>query len=397
MKVHKWSKQLAILVLGLALVLSACSQETPNETSEQETEQVVVSKTNTNGYYRVALTTVDGKTQFKPSPSRGLLTRYLTSRQDIEAVEKGLTRLSMKPFSPDNHYFQDGTNLDYDTLVSWLTPQLTAAELAKAKENNPEYVDLGLNPSADVKVKTAEGVEIVPEYLGHILEQSYVTVSNDGKAKLAGISIGLSMTGCQYYTSQEGYDRYHCYDNQTLTQEATKAADAIAKYLRQDKGLANVPILFGVYKQAAANSSVPGQYIAASVLDAGVTTVSNWEPVTQQTLLLPSAAASTQIADVANAFTSFQTQIASYFPGNVGVVGYATVWENQLEQLYIEVNLSSRSYMEIIGLTQFMEAMVNERYSFNTNLEIVVKDGQTTKAVIEKTYDEVAKVNIING
>ena len=53
--------------------------------------------------------------------------------------------------------------------------------------------------------------------------------------------------------------------------------------------------------------------------------------------------------------------------------------------------------MEIVGLTQFMEAMVNERYSFNTNLEIVVKDGQATKAVIEKAYDEVAIVNIING
>lgn len=396
MKLNKLSKLMAVLIIGSAFVLSACSQDTTNETSQENTEQVVVSKTNTNGYYRVALTTVDGKTQFTPSPSRGLLTRYLTSRQDIEAVEKGLTRLSMKPFNPDNHYFQDGVNLEYDMLVSWLAPQLTAAELAKAKENNPDYVDLGLNPSTDVKVKTAEGVEIVPEYLGHILEQTYVTVNN-GTATLAGISIGLSMTGCQYYTSPEGYDRYQCYDNQTLTQEATKAADAIAKYLRQDKGLANIPILFGVYKQAAANSSVPGQYIAATVLDAGVTTVNNWETVNQQILLLPSEAATTQIPEIANTFTGFQTQVASYFPGNVGVVGYATVWEKQLEQLYIEVNVSSRSYMEIVGLTQFMEAMVNERYSFNTNLEIVVKDGQTTKAVIEKTYEELAKVNIING
>ncbi len=384
-------------VFSSAIFLTACSQGTTGETTEEPTEQVVVSKTNTNGYYRVALTSVDGKTQFTPSPSRGLLTRYLTSRQDIEAVEKGLTRLSMKPFNPDTHYFQDGTNLEYDTLVSWLTPQLTAAELAKAKENNPDYIDLGLNPSKDVKIKTEEGVEIVPEYLGHILEQTYVTVSNDGNATLAGISIGLSMTGCQYYTSPEGYDRYHCYDNQTLTQEATKAADVIAKYLRQDKGLANIPILFGVYKQAAANSSVPGQYIAGTVLNAGVTTVSNWEAVDQQTLLLPSAAATTNIPEIANTFTGFQTQVASYFPGNVGVVGYATVWEKQLEQLYIEVNVSSRSYMEIVGLTQFMEAMVNERYSFNTNLEIVVKDGQATKAVIEKAYDEVAIVNIING
>ncbi|MGL4972805.1 MAG: CamS family sex pheromone protein [Culicoidibacterales bacterium] len=397
MKAKRWNFLFALAVCSMLVTLVGCSQTDDTVEEETQTETVVVSKTNTNGYYRVALTSVDGKTQFTPSPSRGLLMRYLSSRQDVEAVEKGLTHLSMDQFKPETYYFQDGTNLEYDTLVSWLGQQLTPAELAKAVENNPNFIDNGLNPSSDVKVTTSEGVEIVPEYLAHILEQTYVTVDNNGTSTLGGISIGLSMTGCQYYASAEGYDRYHCYDDQTLIDQATKAADVITQYLRQEKGRVNVPIVFGIYKQAAATSSVPGKYIASTVVSAGETTVKNWENVNQEVLLLPSDAATTTIPEIANTFTSFQTQVSNYFPGNVGIVGYATMWGTNLEQLYVEINVSSRSYMEVVGLTQFLEAAVNERYTFNTNLEIVVKDGQTIRAVIEKNYDEIAQVNIING
>lgn len=390
---NKWLN--LIVAMMSIFVITACSSNV--QTDDENTNTVVVSKTNTNGYYRVALTSVDGKTQFTPSASRGLLTRYLSSRQDIESVEQGLVHLAMTPFSPNTYYFQDGSYLDYDILVEWLSQKLTPEQLARAIENDANYEDHGLNPSANEKVMTSEGVEIVPEYISHILEQAYVTIDSNNNAQLGGLAIGLSMAGCQYYTSAEGYDRYHCYDDETLIQQATLAADAIAQYLRQDKGLVNVPILFGVYKQAATTSSVPGQYIASTTLDSGVSSVSNWQNVNQKTLLLPSSDASNQLPEIANTFTSFQTQITNYFPGNVGVVGYATVWDNQVERLYIEINVSSRSYMEIVGLTQFLEASVNERYSFNSNLEIIIKDGNTTKAVIEKLYDTVAKVNIING
>lgn len=390
-KVNIWR---ALLVLCLIMTLGACGK-TETETEGEQTK-VVVSKTNTNGYYRVALSTIDGESQFTPSPSRGLLTRYLASRQDVEAVEQGLAHLSMTPFSPSTYYFQDGSYLTYDTLIEWLSPKLTASELARAVENDANFVDHGLNPSSEEKVMTAEGVEITPDYIAHILEQTYVTIDANNVAQLGGVSIAISMTGCQYYTSSEGYDRYHCYDDSVLKEQATKAADAIATYLRQEYGL-TVPILFGVYKQAAATSSVPGQYIATTMLEGTSTSVSSWQDVQQQTYLLPSSEASASLPEIANTFTSFQTQIANYFPGNVGVIGYTTVWSGQVERLYVEVNVSSRSYMEIVGLTQFLESSINERYDFNTDLEIVIKDGQATKAVIEKQYDQVARVNIING
>ncbi|MGL5917082.1 MAG: CamS family sex pheromone protein, partial [Culicoidibacterales bacterium] len=324
MKIKGLKNLLLISMCSIVFALSGCSQTDESTEEQTATETVVVSKTNTNGYYRVALTNVDGKAQFTPSPSRGLLMRYVSSRQDVEAVEKGLTHLSMKQFSPDTYYFQDGTNLEYDTLVSWLAQQLTPAELAKAVENNENFIDNGLNPSNEVKVTTVDGVEIVPEYLAHILEQTYVTVDTTGTSTLGGISIGLSMTGCQYYASPEGYDRYHCYEDQTLIDQATKAADVITQYLRQEKGLTNVPILFGVYKQAAANSSVAGNYIASTIVEAGETVTKNWDTVSQKNLLLPSEEAVTTIPEIANTFTGFQTHVANYFPGNVGTVGYAT-------------------------------------------------------------------------
>ena len=138
---------------------------------------------------------------YRLSQSRGVATNQIANRLDITALENDLRRHSTTVFDPDTYFFQEGQQIGYSELFSWL-------------ERESESSEFGLNPSADIDDDTAteDKIEIErenPKYLSHILEQNYLIRTDDNAVQLAGISIGIAMKSVYRFQTEVGGPFYY--------------------------------------------------------------------------------------------------------------------------------------------------------------------------------------------
>src|SRR5699024_9939849 len=144
----------------------------------------------------------------------------IANRLDITALENDLRRHSTTVFDPDTYFFQEGQQIGYSELFSWL-------------ERESESSELGLNPAADIDDDTAteDKIEIErenPKYLSHILEQNYLIRTDDNAVQLAGISIGIAMKSVYRFQTEVGGPFYYEeieYDE--MLAEATTIAEEV--------------------------------------------------------------------------------------------------------------------------------------------------------------------------
>ena len=156
-----------------ALILVGCSKPpVPQVQNEEEIQlaptQQALSNESTEEYYRTIIPYIS-------SPTRGLVYSYLSSRYDIDEFELSLMRQSQSYFDSSKVYFQEGQYLDKPTVKSMLARKKTEAKLNEQLAVDPDYVDLGLNPSEDTMIEV-NGVTLNPVYLAYLLEQDYVVL-----------------------------------------------------------------------------------------------------------------------------------------------------------------------------------------------------------------------------
>ena len=182
-------------------------------------------------------------------------------------MENGLMRLSQRTFSPNDYYFQEGQKLDSETLSAWLA--------------RSSQTDEGLNPPRPEKGNmTAELAKTSPVYLAHIVEQNYLVKSDDNKVSLGGISIGLAMNSIYYYQKEDfGATYEEDIPQAKIVENGKKMANEIVKRIRTMKGLENIPITVGLFKQESRNSIVPGTYFAYGEAGEGKSSIANWSDI----------------------------------------------------------------------------------------------------------------------
>ena len=179
MKRYRW-----IPAMIATVMLSACTPSITPDTeltqesdSTQEVETTIIPNMQlSDKFYRTLI-------PYKESVSRGLVVSNIYTKYDMKEVETGLMRISQNHFDTENYYFQEGQYLDEETLKYWLArPNQTEDKGPEYQGLNPSSVDEATGKEMDPTVKATEA----PVYLAHIVEQNYLTKTDENKVKLAG-------------------------------------------------------------------------------------------------------------------------------------------------------------------------------------------------------------------
>ncbi|MFC4388964.1 CamS family sex pheromone protein [Gracilibacillus marinus] len=380
-------KRLGYLLIMTVLLLTACAPQfgrSPDETivdeGQEDTEQetAIIPKHNlSDENYRVVIDS-------NLSQARGVITNQIANRVDIDELETGLRRHSKAVYDPEKYYFQEGQYLTKDVLYSWL-------------ERYDEETDpLGLNPAIEDTGNPIEDEKQNPKYLSHILEQNYLTKSEDDVMQLSGISIGIAMKSVYRYRTEIGGPYYYeDIPESDMLREANELAGEIVQRIRQTEGLEKVPIMLAIYREAAQNSLVPGNFVAKTNVPGDQSAVGEWQNIDEENVLFPSNYGEKTYPDTWATIFDFESDIAEYFPNYVSVIGKGFYRGNELQDLKIEIPVSFYGKAELIGFTQYAYGLVLSAFPNTYNLEINITSGDKVEALIVRNVgDEEGFVHI---
>ncbi|SHN27291.1 CamS family sex pheromone protein [Gracilibacillus kekensis] len=376
-------KWMASLCVGV-LVLSGCA---PNFGEQEEEaiidenvddslqETAIIPKHNlSEENYRVLIDS-------NLSQARGVITNQIANRVDIDELEEGLRRHSKEVFDPETYYFQEGQYLTDDILYDWL------------ERYDEDEEPLGLNPEIELN-SDAEEEEIEeaeksnPKYLSHILEQNYLTKSEDDVVELAGISIGIAMKSVYRFQTEPGVEYYEDIPKDKMLSEANQIADEVVQRIRQIEGLENVPIMLSIFRESAQSSLVPGNFVAKTNVPGDRATIDEWKEVNEENVLFPSEYGRNTYADTHATLVDFESDVASYFPNYVSVIGKGFYQNGNLQKLTVEIPVSFYGKAELIGFTQYVYGLVLSGFPNNYQLEINITSGDTQEALIVRNPGE---------
>ncbi|MCM0626630.1 CamS family sex pheromone protein [Lysinibacillus sp. OL1_EC] len=358
-----------------AAMLVGCVPSDKKETElTQETQQKEKAETTIipsiqidESYYKTLI-------PYKESASRGLVVSNIYTKYDMKEVESGLMRLSQNEFDTDNYYFQEGQYLAESTVSSWL-----------ARSSQTED---GLNPPTTDTMTPEERATKAPVYLSHIVEQNYLTKTNDNKVKLGGISIGLALNSIYYY-QKEQYGEYYekPISESTLIEQGKKMAAEIVSRLRSREELKDVPIVVGLFKQQARNQIIPGTYFSYGVAKAGQNSIADWEGIDENYVLFPTDDSQDVYRDINNNFKNFKQDVDKYFSNYTSVIGTGFYRNKQIQNLSIEIPIQFFGKAEIIGFTQYLTGILINQFD-NIHVEVSVTSVNGPEALIIKKAND---------
>ncbi|WP_432361053.1 CamS family sex pheromone protein [Sporosarcina sp. UB5] len=346
----------AVLLLGGCLPsIGPDKEEIIQENEEQIEETVMIPDVQLKDEFYKTLT------PFKKSASRGLVVSNIYTKYDIEEAEKGLMRLSAQHFDTKNHFLQEGQYIDAATAKAWLARKSTN--------------EAGLNPPE----AKGEDAEQSPIYLAHIIEQNYLTLTDEKKVRLSGVSIGLALNSVYY----ERGGRETTISDEELEKQGIAMADEIVSRMRAREGFQDIPIVIGLFKQEKRNAIVPGTYFATAFADKGKSAPSGWKEVNERYVLFPAPADIDNYREINTTFSNFKQDIDKYFPSFVNVIGKGFFKENRMESIAIDIPIQFFGKSEVIGFTQYLTSLIIN-YFPDIDVEVSITSVNGPEALIVK-------------
>lgn len=364
-----------ILLVGCAPDFGDREEAVIDESIDESLEETaIIPKYNLNeDNYRVLIDS-------NLSQARGVITNQVANRLDIDELEEGLRRHSMEVYDPETYYFQEGQYLTDDILYSWLD------------RYDEDKQPLGLNPEADESKEEKERKEEEennPKYLSHILEQNYLRKTEDDAVELAGISIGIAMKSVYRFQTETGGPYYYeDISESEMMSEANQIAEEVVQRIRQMEGLENVPIMLAIYREESHSSLVPGNFVAKTNIAGDSASVGDWQDINEENVLFPSNYGQNTYPDVWATLVDFESDIGSYFPNYVSVIGKGFFQNGELQKLTVEIPVSFYGKAELIGFTQYAYGLVLSGFPTDYHLEINITSGERQEALIVRNPGE---------
>ncbi|CAG9621342.1 CamS family sex pheromone protein [Sutcliffiella rhizosphaerae] len=368
-------KRFLSLLLVVSLFATGCvpgferQEEVVQDPAQQENmEQAIVPRYKiSDDYYQTIL-------PYKPGETRGQIAPRLSSRVDVEELETGLMRMAQDVFPSENYLYQEGQYIKRDVVRSWLN-----------RVDPSDEDSQGLNPPLVEGEDTEETNENSPIILAHIQEQNYLIRRGEDQVELGGIAIGIALNSVHYYNltaNEGGFPREYTIPDEQIEQEGKRIAEEVLKRIRNMEGLANVPVIIGLYKQSPANSIVPGNFIAQATVGGGDGTIGRWDEVKEEYRLFPNRQTTELYREDAVRFENFKLDIDDYFPNHTGVVGKGYYQDGELQQLAIEVNMEFNGKAELIGFTQYVTGLLLEHFPNYINLQVSISSISGQEALV---------------
>jgi protein involved in sex pheromone biosynthesis len=242
-----------------------------------------------------------------------------------------------------------------------------------------ESENLGLNP---VQTKG----EDAPIYLAHIVEHNYLMKKkDDNKVTLGGVVVALSLNSVNYETNlSTGTRAVKNISNEVLKEQGAKMAGEVLKRMREKEDLQNVPIMIALYKQAPKQQVVPGEFFAYTTVDAGASTIGDWEGVDEEYYIYPSPQAAENHPNDNKIFQELKKEIENYFPVFTGVTGEALYQNNKMAKLNLEVALTFNGKTETIGFAQYLSNLIGKNAPESWEVELLIQSSYGPEALVVK-------------
>ncbi|MCP1146120.1 CamS family sex pheromone protein [Lysinibacillus endophyticus] len=352
-------------------------QNTDEAEAEVETT-IIPSMQLSDSYYRTLV-------PYKESASRGLVVSNLFTKYDINEVETGLMRLSQNVYDTENYYFQEGQYLDAETVSNWLY---------RSNQNKDESPELqGLNPpdtdASGNKMTPEVRAKQAPIYLAHIVEQNYLTKTDDNKVKIGGISIGLALNSTYYY-QKEQYGEYYeePIPEAEMVKKGKQIAEEVLTRLRARPDLKDLPIVIGLFKQEQRNAIIPGTYFAYSVSDSGQNTLGEWQEIKENYVTFPMSTPDEIYREANDKFLNFRQDIDKYFSNYTSVIGRGFYQNNRLTKLTVEIPVQFYGSTELIGFSQYLSGVIIKQLPGDIDIEVSITSVNGPEALILKERNE---------
>ncbi|MEK5078313.1 CamS family sex pheromone protein [Solibacillus sp. FSL W7-1436] len=382
MKRYRW-----IPAIIVAAMLSACAPNLAPDTEltqESDTEQAVETTIIPNmqindKFYRTLI-------PYKESASRGLVVSNIYTKYDMKEVETGLMRISQNHFDTENYYFQEGQYLDEETLKYWLArPNQTEDKGPEFQGLNPSSVDEATGKEMDPTVKATEA----PVYLAHIVEQNYLTKTDENKVKLAGVSIGLALNSVYYY-QKEQYGEFfeQKIPDAKIEAEGKKIAQEVINRLRARPELADVPIVIGLFKQAERNAIVPGTYTDYNFAHTGKTELGEWKAIDEKYVTFPMSSPDDVYRELNTNFQNFKQDVDKYFSNFTSVFATGFYQNKKVQKLDIEIPIQFYGTAEITGFTQYLTGLLLNHLPLDLYISVSITSVNGPEVLIIKEPNE---------
>lgn len=379
-------------LFGILLIalLTSCAPDfsDPNEIIDETLPEDIGQETAIIPNYSVSESEYQVLLPYRVSQSRGVTTNQVANRLDITVLENDLRRHSTSVFDPDTYFFQEGQQISYSELFSWL-------------ERESDSSEEGLNPPIDIdkNTSTEESIEKErenPKYLSHILEQDYLTRSDDNVVQLAGISIGIAMkSNYRFQTEVGGPFYYENISKKEMLSEAKPIAEEVVKRIRAKDGLQDIPIMVAIYREAARDGLVPGNFVAKTTIQGGSQEIGNWESIDEKYVLFPSNSAQDIDPNLSSTVEEFKSEVANYFPNYVGVIGQGFYQDGEIRSLVLEIPIEFYGQAEVIGFTQYVYGLVMDSFQPHYDIEVNIKSNDRQESlIVRKAGDEEPYVHV---
>ncbi|WP_211331268.1 CamS family sex pheromone protein [Companilactobacillus insicii] len=363
----KFVKATALLLM-CSLLLTACgnlqdsSLSSGSGNSGKSTVQTASSSDSSS--YDVLMS--NGK--YKTSSISGVTAADNNNQFNSRSFESGLLNLSKKEFSTNSYVFQEGQVLTSSVVTDWL---------GRKSDKNPD----GLNPKSNGSTSPTKRE---PMYFQQMLEEDYLQKQN-GKYKLAGMSIGIAMNKIDYYQKKQ----YGATYKTTISKEDQKSqgeriAKEVVKRLRKINKVGNIPIVVGIYSVAPQDTLVGGTYFQYSVSKSG--DLGSWKELNYRNQVLPTVNNESAInSGDSDAFSNFKDNIQDYFPNIAGVTAQAHYDGTSLKSMDITVNTQFDGLAQITSFTQFVQQSASKYLPSDADLDINIQTVDKQQSVVTRT------------
>lgn len=356
------------LLLMCALLLSACGnlQNSSLSSGGGDTGKSTVQTTSSSDSSSYDVLLSGGK--YKTSPISGLTAADNSNQFNSRSFESGLMSLSKKQFSTNSYVFQEGQVLSASTVTNWLA--------RKSKKNSS-----GLNPASN---GSTDETKRAPMYFQQMLEEDYLT-KQDGKYKLAGMSIGIAMNKVDYYQKKQYGATYKTtISTEQQKEQGQRIAQEVVKRLRANKQVGNIPIVVGLYSVAPEDTLVGGTYFQYAVSKSS--SLGNWSTLGYKNQMLPTVNGENAInSSDSDAFTNFKDNIQDYFPNLSGVTAQAHYDGTNLKSMDVTINTQFDGLAQITSFKQFVQQSASKYLPSGADLDINIQTVDAQQAVVTRT------------
>lgn len=336
-----------ISLLVLALLIVGCSSSEPID------EDILVINTDSSSYDHVF-------------PYEKSYNRFFHSGKDYKQIGEGLVEISKSYFPTDEYNLKEGSVItdfdnDYHPLIN-----------TRESTENP----YGLNPERNTSIKVNANSEVEgPFFVSGLYEINFV--SKEENNELAGMSLALVLNK----TILDNDSKPVTVDDDVLYQFGTEVAGPkLESYLRKKSELANIPIVITIFVVDSANNSVPGNFIAEAVYK---NRQGQFKAIDQKWAIFPTQSGRAISVYVDEQITGMKRSVNNFLAEDIGIVAYGEFVDKQLVRLNIDVSVQTKTYTEVLALTNYLAKMIQEM-DMTASIRLEIKSMNDTLAIIIK-------------